>query len=183
MNTDKRTIWVIGGALAIVVIGVTFYLGRQSAGPVLSEPGAGSPAAPMGASSPTHSAAPANAVAPNEGEKQIAAAEVAVPVAQVPAAPGSSASLRQFSLKVQGGSYNPNQIIVNQGDTVNINLTAVDANYGFTQPDYGLNAVVKQGQTRMIGFQALQPGKFTFYCSSCGGPAKGPVGYIIVTNK
>ena len=69
---------------------------------------------------------------------------------------------------------------MNQGDIVNLEITAADANYGFTQPDYGLNASIVKGKTQQIQFQALQSGNFEFYCGSCGGPAKGPVGHIIV---
>ena len=74
-------------------------------------------------------------------------------------------------------------MVVKQGDTVNLELTAVDANYGFTQPDYGFNAAIPDGKTQTIQFQALNVGNFTFYCASCGGPSKGPVGHIIVVAK
>jgi heme/copper-type cytochrome/quinol oxidase subunit 2 len=74
-------------------------------------------------------------------------------------------------------------VIVNQNDTVNLELTAVDAAYGFDQPDYGWNTAIPKGKTQAIQFQALQPGDFIFYCASCGGPASGPVGHIIVVAK
>ena len=68
----------------------------------------------------------------------------------------------------------------NRGETVNLSVTAVDANYSFTQPDYGFNDMIAKGKTQTIQFQAMASGNFSFYCSSCGGPLKGPVGHIII---
>jgi heme/copper-type cytochrome/quinol oxidase subunit 2 len=92
-------------------------------------------------------------------------------------------SYRSFNITVQNGAYSPDTVIVNQNDTVNLELTAVDAAYGFDQPDYGFNSAIPKGATKNIQFQALQSGNFLFYCASCGGPASGPVGHIIVVAK
>lgn len=95
--------------------------------------------------------------------------------------PSGSASIRIFEIKAEGNKFTPDTLIVNNRDTVKIKLTAVDKAYDFTQPDYGLlNYLAKQGQTRTIEFGTSASGKFTFYCASCGGPDKGPVGYIII---
>lgn len=95
--------------------------------------------------------------------------------------PSGSAAIRIFEIKAAGNKFTPDTLIVNNRDTVKIKLTAVDKDYDFTQPDYGLlNYLAKQGQTRTIEFGTSASGKFTFYCETCGGPDKGPVGYLIV---
>jgi hypothetical protein len=38
----------------------------------------------------------------------------------------------------------------------------------------------QQGETKILEFQANQEGSFTYYCSTCGGPEKGPMGNIII---
>ena len=56
-------------------------------------------------------------------------------------------------------------MIVKAGDTVNLELTAVDANYAFTQPQYRFNDPIAKGKTQTVQFQASQVGNFTFYCA------------------
>jgi len=127
-------------------------------------------------------AVPSNVTVPNKGASSTPAG-VAVPVVQGAGDPSGDVSYRSFNISIQNDAYTPNTVIVNQGDTVNLELTAVDAAYGFDQPDYGFNAAIPQGKTQTIQFQALQTGSFTFYCASCGGPSKGPVGHIVVVAK
>ncbi len=105
---------------------------------------------------------------------------VAKPDSVLPAAPGSDSSYRNLSIKIQSDKFSPDTIIVNQNDVVVLNILAVDKNYDFTQPDYGFKFNISKGDTKPLNFQASASGKFTFFCSSCGGPQKGPVGYIIV---
>ncbi len=132
--------------------------------------------------SATHTAAPANVTVPNEGATGTVAASVAVPAIQGPAAPGSSASYRSFNISVDNGQFSPSNIAVNLGDTVNLYITAIDKDYAFTQPDYGFNDLLPKGVKKTIQFQANNSGRFEFYCSSCGGPSSGPVGYLTVVS-
>lgn len=117
-------------------------------------------------------------------EKGSAAPEnVAVPEVVGAASPNSSASYRGFSIAADGDKFVPDTVIAKEKDTVRITITAVDKDYDFTQPDYGFSVPIPKGQSKPIEFGATASGEFTFYCSVCGGPAKGPVGYIIVAPK
>ena len=183
MDKKDKILFAGVGLVIVAAIVTAIALSRFING--FSQNGGGTPAGSSpsaGVYSATHTSAPANAVAPNEGSAKTSA-NVAVPSIQATAAPGSDASYRSFGITITNNAYSPSTIIVNQGDTVNLEVMAADANYGFTQPDYGFNDSIKKGKTQTIQFQALTTGKFTFFCSSCGGPAKGPVGYIIVTNQ
>ena len=132
------------------------------------QPGTSAPA-PIGVKVPEpNSSAPLNVAKPN---------------LVAPASPGSSSNLRLFNLEIKGDKFTPDTIIVNKGDIVSLTITAVDKNYDFTQPDFGFKKSISKGQTQEIGFQASAVGKFTFFCSACGGPDKGPVGYIIIVAK
>jgi heme/copper-type cytochrome/quinol oxidase subunit 2 len=116
---------------------------------------------------------------PNQGDKS-APTDVAVPQVQAPASQTSGSQYRSFNITVRDGVYSPATVAVNSGDVVDLEISAVGAAYGFTQPDYGFNASIPAGATQRIQFQAANAGKFTFYCAACGGPSKGPVGYLIV---
>ncbi|MEK9173512.1 MAG: hypothetical protein AAB594_03015 [Patescibacteria group bacterium] len=91
--------------------------------------------------------------------------------------------LRVFSLTIEGDTFKPDTVIVNEFDRVKINLTAVDKDYDFTQPDMGRPMKIPKGTTEFIEFQAQGGKKLTFYCALCGGPEKGPIGNIIIKPK
>jgi heme/copper-type cytochrome/quinol oxidase subunit 2 len=105
---------------------------------------------------------------------------VAVPQVESASAPGADSKYRSFDITIQNGQFTPSTIAVNLGDTVNLRISAVGGSYDFTQPDYGLKVSLSSGGSQQIEFAATAPGKFVFYCASCGGPAKGPTGYIVV---
>lgn len=108
--------------------------------------------------------------------------EIAVPTVVVAAAPGVDSKFRNFQIKAEGGAFIPTKVIANAGDTVHIDFTAVDGNYDIVFPSYNMMQTASQGQTKILEFQALQSGSFTYYCSSCGGPDSGPKGNIIIVD-
>ena len=87
---------------------------------------------------------------------------------------------RTFEISVFEDKFSPDTVIVYEGDRPRIKITAIDKDYDFIQPDYGVKQTVFQGETKLVSFRAGETGKFTFFCESCGGPEKGPVGYIII---
>lgn len=118
---------------------------------------------------------------PGVGEK--VSDNIATPQVVVAAAPGATAQDRSFNITVSADQFLPSTIIINAGDTARINLTAKDKNYDFYQPDYGFSLQLNTGATKLLLFQGTNAGKFTFYCRSCGGPDKGPTGFIEVVPK
>jgi heme/copper-type cytochrome/quinol oxidase subunit 2 len=189
MNVTKREMWIIGGAVVLVVVAIVIgYAWRGNSG-------AGSNAANSSTQSAsttaphtgvaalvasTTAAVPPGTTVPNKGATSTPS-NIAVPVVQGPGNPSGSTSYRSFNISIDGGAYSPSTVIVKQGDTVNLEMTAVDASYAFTQPQYGFNAPIAKGKTQTIQFEASRTGDFTFYCASCGGPSKGPIGHLIVT--
>lgn len=96
----------------------------------------------------------------------------------------SDSSIRNFSnLVIENNSFKPDTFIVKQGDIFDVFVVAKDKNYDFTQPDYGYTLKINKGETKRVQFQASATGKFVFYCQLCGGPDKGPKGYLIVAPK
>lgn len=190
MDEKKKIVIEIAVAVVIIVAVVALVVyalrgpsgGTGSAGTQTQTqaPSVGIVAPVVPTSSKTVSSVPANTIVPNAGATGTPA-NVAVPVVQSVGSPSGNVSYRSFDIKIMGGAYAPSTVAVKQGDTVNLELTAVDSNYGFTQPQYGFNATILEGKTQTIQFQALQTGDFTFYCASCGGPSKGPIGHLIVT--
>ena len=109
---------------------------------------------------------------------------VAKPEGVQPTLPGSLVDRRNIQeIKVVGDKFEPDTIIAYRGEVVHANFLAVDKNYDFTQPDYGLSGAIRKGVGLVVEFQAVTTGDFVFYCASCGGPKNGPVGRLIVVEK
>jgi plastocyanin len=180
----KNEIMIAVGVVALVIIAVFVGYGmRGSSNNNPSLPNSGTSTSNIvNGTSTTRTAVAENVVVPNK-DATGTSANVAVPTVQGAGDPTGNVTYRSFNIKIQGGKFSPDTVIVKLGDTVNLELNAVDAAYAFTQPDYGFNAPIAEGKTQTIQFQALQSGNFTFYCGSCGGPSKGPVGHIIVAAK
>ncbi len=179
----KKTISIIVTVAVVALIAVVWYwyaVKNVSMNGVPGTVAVGAHSVTLGmATSSTRAAVPANIAVPNEGAANVALG-VAVPVVQGAGDSSGNVSYRSFNIDIQNGSFSPDTVIVKQGDTVDLELTAVNAGYEFTQPDYGFNTPIAKGTTQRIQFQALQSGNFIFYCASCGGPSKGPVGHLIV---
>ncbi len=175
---SKKWIWVGAGVIVIIII-ATVFITRSFMGS--SEENYAQPTpyqAPT--SSATRGEVPSDAVVLDVGAKNVPP-NVGVPSIQAPSAPNNAAAqFRSFPIKIENGEFVPNTFVLNSGDTMDLEITAVDGDYDFTQPDYGFSATIKKGNTQRIQGSASIQGKFTFYCKSCGGPAKGPVGYFII---
>jgi heme/copper-type cytochrome/quinol oxidase subunit 2 len=183
MNRTKVIVLIVA---AVVVIAAAIFLSKNTGVKtrINTEPGTQTSNNPgdsgyAGPTSTTRGEVPDNVVVP--GTTSTVSGDVAKPTNVIQVRPDGS-SLREFKIQASGNDFNPSTIIVKQGDSIQISLTAVDKDYDFTQPDYGFNTKVSKGQTRTFPFDATAGGKFTFFCKSCGGPGTGPVGYIIVSN-
>jgi hypothetical protein len=105
---------------------------------------------------------------------------IAVPDEVVQSAPGVDSNIRIFKIRGEGNKFIPSQIIVNYKDTVHIDLVAVDKNYDIMFPAYGMRQTAKQGEEKVLEFQANSEGRFIYYCESCGGIESEAKGYITV---
>ncbi len=164
-----------------VLVGLGVYVKRVS-----SPAGKGAQAvagtAALSGGSATREVPPADIAVPGVNATDVPS-NVAIPNTTVPASAGGGSMFRSFDVQIAGGKFVPDTVIVNQGDTVRLNLTAVDGAYDFAQTDFGLRLALPKGQTKVQEFSATAAGNFLFYCSSCGGPAKGPQGRLVVAPK
>ncbi len=181
MPKEKSFIISIVVVIAVILLGLIVFGGKKSSSPSptaqVNKPPAQNQAPSAEYQSPTATKAPDVAV-PNETSTNLPA-NVAKPEIVAPISSGSSSKNRVFEIQVKDGKFIPDTVIVQAGDVVKMNITAVGGNYDFTQPDYGVQYPLPKNKTQLVGFQVTNVGKFTFYCSSCGGPKKGPIGYLI----
>ena len=108
---------------------------------------------------------------------------VAVPLTVAKAGPTTEAMFRRFEIIAENNKFVPSEIIVNKGDVVHIDFTAMDKTYDITFPDYSMKQTAEKGEKKFLEFQALAPGKFLYYCELCGGLEGTTKGYIIIVPK
>ncbi|MDP3948548.1 MAG: cupredoxin domain-containing protein [bacterium] len=186
MNENNKKILIGGLVVLVVVVLSALYFGKNNGVKNQTGGGAAGGTAALGgkAGEPVKSATRqevgSGVVVPDASASSTVPANVAKPAIVTQAAPGSTSKFRSFSLSVTGGKFVPETVIVNAGDTVHLDITASDKDYDFYQPDYGLSTALPKGVKKVVEFQATSQDKYTFYCQSCGGPSKGPVGYVTV---
>jgi nitrous-oxide reductase len=84
--------------------------------------------------------------------------------------------------------FTPDQIEVNEGDTVTLHLTSVeqaeDQTHGFTIDMYNVNLSIEPGKTENVTFKADMPGVYPFYCTEfCSALHLEMTGYFLVKPK
>lgn len=104
--------------------------------------------------------------------------DIAVPTNVLETGPSA---FRQFEMKGEGGKYTPSTLVVNEGDVIDINFTAVDAKYNVFFPDFGVYRTIEKGASMKIQFQGYPFGKYGFYCKDICG--KEVTGTLIVNKK
>ena len=175
---------VVVGILVILIIGVLVGMSFTSSKTATNPDGSPLDDAGVvtGPTSDTVSEVPDNIRIPEAGEEQ--KGDTAVPDLVTSAAPGVEAKFRGFNVVISKGGFSPGEIVARQGDTVKITFSTSDGSYDVVQPDYGFKTrVINPGETQILEFGATTPGKYTFFCGSCGGPDDGPVGHFVVVPK
>ncbi|MGZ5476604.1 MAG: IPT/TIG domain-containing protein [Thermoanaerobaculia bacterium] len=94
-----------------------------------------------------------------------------MPLPAVSAAVGPAAT-KAFTVTAQRFAFtvSPSPFVVNQGDTVTLDITSTDVQHGFFLEQYfeNFSFFINQGQHRTVSFVASTPGSFTFACTQSG---------------
>ena len=165
---------IVIAVLVLIAVSLKGKAKHESAGKVVS------PEKMLPGGISTREAAPANIAVPDE-KASGTPANVAIPKVTGPANPMNTATFRSYDIKVTGDRFVPDTVIVNVGDSVQMDFMAVDKEYDLTQADFGIKTPLPKGVKKTWGMTATTQGDFLFYCVSCGGPEKGPQGHLIIT--
>ena len=93
----------------------------------------------------------------------------------------SDSKIKEFDMTARQWAFEPSTIIVNEGDTVRLNIKSKDVTHGFVISELGVNERVLPGKTTTVEFVADKKGEYTFFCSvPCGSGHGGMRGKLIV---
>ncbi len=110
----------------------------------------------------------------------IAACSVKHPVLQAPGAADRPPDVT-LSLMAHNFDFEPSELHVKQGQTVELHLLATDRTHGFELKPFGVRAELPKDQPVTVRFVANQRGTFTFRCIVfCGLGHLGMNGKFIV---
>jgi len=89
--------------------------------------------------------------------------------------------IREVNVRAFQFNFDPNPIIVNQGEKVRLIVTSTDVAHGIAIPKYRINARIFPGRPTNVEFVADKAGTFPFVCSvSCGAGHSSMRGKLIV---
>ena len=111
-------------------------------------------------------------------------AGLVVALAPLPVQP-STPQERTFRIEARQFAYSPEELKVNRGDTVTIQLVSTDVVHGLYIDGYGVSVEADPGQTTAITFVADEPGSFRFRCNvTCGAMHPFMIGkFTVGTNN
>jgi nitrous-oxide reductase len=98
---------------------------------------------------------------------------------------GDTVTINMTSIR---SHFTPDQIEVNEGDTVVWHITSIDnaqdATHGFALAGYNINVSIEPAETATMTFVADQPGVYPFYCAEfCSALHLEMMGYFLVKPK
>lgn len=103
-------------------------------------------------------------------------AYIADPTNQKPNTPPTLPTTRDIRITARNYQFSPNEIEVNRGDTLKIELSSADFRYDFSLDGYGLSKTVNGEETINFEIEVTESGVFNFSCKlNCVGhpEAKG----------
>lgn len=178
---QKKGIWIsIGVGVIAVIVALILAFGLPDGIDFPSFQTSGS-SGTENDTSKTREVVPVGTVVPDTSSANLPP-EVVVPQTVRLSGGSSSPNLRSFVVTVENNALSQNTITAYVGDILTLTFQSKDKEYDFVQPDYGLTWRVPANDSKTFQFQATATGKFIFYCPSCGGPEKGPTGYIIAAS-
>lgn len=170
-------LWV-GGGIFVALVAIAIFLSSSAGGEPIMPGGyaASSTLGGAGGSAEGGLIAPYEPIVPQG--TTISSSKNEAPAS---ANPELDTKIRFFDLSATKDGFSPAELVVNQGDSLSVDLTAVDGDYDLDVPYLGAYfEAVKRGTTRRLPFDTSISGTFAFQCRDhC--PVKGIIsGRLIV---
>ena len=96
-------------------------------------------------------------------------------------APAAQTDVHEIQVTARKYEFAPATITVKKGEHVKLVITAVDHDHGFKLEAFGVDKLLKKGQSTTIEFTADKAGTFPFECSHFCGMGHGKMkGQLVV---
>ena len=92
--------------------------------------------------------------------------------------------VKRIKMDAENWKWSPNQIRVQEGTKVILQIRSFDATHRFDMKDFGLKVVLPQDKTTTVEFIAEKPGKYKWKCGRpCGDGCPRMRGTLTITEK
>lgn len=179
MSSKTIIALIVIGLILAGAVGFGVWYFKSGEGAPREEAVATEPQAPA----PSKVETPANILVPEVSSTASVPANFAKPSVVADAAPNMETKFRIFNLSVEKNKVAPDTLAVYLGDTVHVEIVAVDKDYNLVQPDYSFKWNLSKGASKTFEFGAVSEGKFSFFCESCPNSENIPVAYLVVVKK
>jgi len=89
--------------------------------------------------------------------------------------------VRVIQMRAFQFGFDPNPVIVNEGDKVKLVVTSTDVTHGISISEFGVKVQLFPGRPSIMDFTADKSGNYIFYCSvPCGAGHRSMRGRFIV---
>ena len=89
--------------------------------------------------------------------------------------------VRVIQMRAFQFGFDPNPVIVNEGEQVKLVVTSTDVTHGLSISEFGVKVQLFPGRPSIIDFTADKSGTFIFYCSvPCGAGHTSMRGRLVV---
>lgn len=119
--------------------------------------------------------------AQSEAEMSLEAESEKEVVVPTPAPAETVSKVREFTIDAFSYQFSQSEIVVNEGDTVTINLTNSGGYHDWALDEFDARTVpISTGQTASVTFVATKKGSFEYYCSVGLHRSYGMIGTLVV---
>jgi len=91
----------------------------------------------------------------------------------LPAQSRAEGAPQRIEITAQRFNFTPGEITLKKGQSVVLVLKSLDVDHGLRIKEFGVNAIIKAGQTVEVKFTPNKAGDFVGHCSSFCGPGHG----------
>ncbi|MBA2386153.1 MAG: cupredoxin domain-containing protein [Acidimicrobiia bacterium] len=91
-----------------------------------------------------------------------------------------AADARRVEVTARSFGFGPDEITVNAGEDIAVELTSEDTLHDFVIDDLDAHVAAEADKTAVGGFRADEPGRYAFYCSVAGHREAGMEGVVVV---
>jgi cytochrome c oxidase subunit 2 len=86
---------------------------------------------------------------------------------------------QRFTIAAKRFSFRPEEITVQKGRAVTLELTSLDVTHGLKCKELGFNVTIHKGQTTEVEFTPVEAGRFVGRCSHFCGIGHGSMTLVI----
>lgn len=174
---------IIISVISVLIVAGAVLLALNFKQPETAGPGAAVQSNPVSPEKPAAGREPEVSKPTPPAEETAANLPLTEPDASSLLSSQGGSKLRIFNVKLSKNGFDRTPIVVNQGDTVQLIITASDGSYDVELSGHDFYLTIPLNEARSSSFDATKSGRFSFACKDLCPAGKAAVQGELVVNK